>query len=108
MAAELEEKVHRYKELLEIALGDVEVPPGLQLSQISNLGHVEIRSLGHLQKVAEYYLTMARSYYKDGIHFHEKNDLVNALACFSYGHAWLDAGVRLEVFKVKDKALFTV
>ncbi|ATZ61415.2 MAG: DUF357 domain-containing protein [Methanosarcinales archaeon Met12] len=91
MAAELEEKVHRYKELLERALGDV-----------------EIKSPEHLQKVAEYYLTMARSYYEDGIHFQEKNDLVNALACFSYGHAWLDAGVRLEVFVVGNKALFTV
>ncbi len=91
MAAELEEKVHRYRGLLERALV-----------------HVEIKSSGHLQKVAEDYLTMARSYYEDGVHFHEKNDPVNALACFSYGHAWLDAGVRLEVFKIGDKTLFTV
>jgi hypothetical protein len=34
--------------------------------------------------------------------------LVNALACFSYGHAWLDAGVKLGVFKVSDEALFTI
>jgi hypothetical protein len=31
---------------------------------------------------------------------------VNALVCFSYGHAWLDAGVRLGVFKVTKTDLF--
>jgi hypothetical protein len=51
---------------------------------------------------------MASSYYDDGIHFIEEGDLVNALVCFSYGHAWLDAGVKLGVFKVSDENLFTI
>lgn len=44
-------------------------------------------------------LTMAKSYYKDGLYFQTNGDLVNALVCFSYGHGWLDAGVRLGVLK---------
>jgi len=46
---------------------------------------------------------MANSYYDDGMHFIEEGDLVNALVCFSYGHAWLDAGVKLGIFKVSDE-----
>jgi hypothetical protein len=52
---------------------------------------------------------MARSYLEDGRHFREEDDLVNALAAFSYGHAWLDAGARLGLFDVPtDGHLFTV
>jgi uncharacterized protein len=51
---------------------------------------------------------MARSYYNDGVHFVESEDRVNALVCFSYGHAWLDAGVRLGVFTVKNPELFAI
>jgi hypothetical protein len=40
------------------------------------------------------FLTMARAYYMDGCYFRESEDLVNALVCFSYGHGWLDAGLR--------------
>jgi hypothetical protein len=91
MPAKLSEKTRRYKKLLEIALADV---------------RIKIKSPE--QKVAEKYLTMARAYYNDGIYFYEKNDMVNALACFSYGHAWLDAGVILDVFEVSDTKLFTI
>ena len=59
-----------------------------------------------LDRVADEYLTMARSYYADGVHFLEADDAVNALVCFSYGHAWLDAGVRLGVFRTTKKDLF--
>jgi len=86
----LKEKVNRYRELLERAIKDVKI------------------GASPLHDVAEDYLTMAKSYYQDGIHFQEKGDLVNALACFSYGHAWLDAGVRLGVFEVKNKTLFAI
>ena len=52
---------------------------------------------------------MARSYLEDGRHFRDQDDLVNALAAFSYGHAWLDAGARLGLFAVSTKDdLFTV
>ncbi|MDI6888799.1 MAG: DUF357 domain-containing protein [Methanocellales archaeon] len=84
----LEEKVKHYRGLLERAIKDV-----------------KIAASQPLRDVAEDYLMMARSYYRDGVHFQEKGDLVNALACLSYGHAWLDAGVRLGVFDVRDKTL---
>jgi len=44
---------------------------------------------------AEVCVTMAVSYLEDGRHFLENNDLANALASFSYGHGWLDAGIRM-------------
>nr|WP_318531496.1 DUF357 domain-containing protein [Methanohalophilus profundi] len=59
-------------------------------------------------KVADDYLDMARSYYNDGLHFVKIGDPVNALVCFSYGHAWLDAGARLGIFDVDDDVLFTI
>ncbi|MCO5381573.1 MAG: DUF357 domain-containing protein [Methanosarcina barkeri] len=40
--------------------------------------------------------------------FLENEDPVNALASFSYGHAWLDAGAKLGVFAVDDETLFTI
>ncbi len=59
-----------------------------------------------LDRIADDYYNIAQSYYADGVHFLETGDLVNALVCFSYGHAWLDAGVRLGVFTVTKKDLF--
>jgi hypothetical protein len=51
---------------------------------------------------------MARSYLEDGRHFRAEDDLVNALASFSYGYGWLDAGVRMGLFDVPDDShLFT-
>jgi hypothetical protein len=91
--ANLPEKVIRYKELLGKALKSFEI--GVQENS-------------HLRKVCEDFSNMASSYYYDGIHFLEEGDMVNALVCFSYGHAWLDAGVKLGVFKVSDENLFTI
>ena len=52
---------------------------------------------------------MARSYLEDGRHFRADDDLVNALASFSYGYGWLDAGVRMGLFAVPDDShLFTM
>jgi hypothetical protein len=62
----------------------------------------------YLNTIAKDYLNMARSYYNDGVHFMKNDDPVNALACFSYGHAWLDAGARLGVFAVEDETLFAL
>jgi hypothetical protein len=54
------------------------------------------------QKYSADFLTMAQSYYEDGIHFRARGDLVNALVCFSYGHGWLDAGVRVGALKAQQ------
>ena len=91
--AVLDEKVKRYENLLSRALLAFEVAQ---------------QDMTHLRKVADDFSTMAQAYYDDGKFFLEQGDKVNALACFSYGHAWLDAGVKLGVFKVSDENLFTI
>jgi len=91
MAADLNEKTTRYRRLLREALDDAKKAPYLD---------------EFFKKMADEYYGMAESYYADGIHFMDSGDPVNALVCFSYGHAWLDAGVRLGVFTVTKKDLF--
>lgn len=94
MPAELEEKIDRYEGLLADALAATEVAPPLE----SPLG-----------EAAAECLEMAESYLEDGRHFRDSDDPVNALAAFSYGHAWLDAGARIGLFDVPtDGHLFTV
>lgn len=94
MTADLEEKTDRYEQLLSKALSaaTVAVPEETPLGQ----GATEFQE-------------MARSYLQDGRHFREEGDTVNALAAFSYGHAWLDAGARIGLFDVPNEGhLFTV
>jgi len=55
---------------------------------------------------AEEFLEVARSYLKDGEYFLDKDDEVNALVAFSYGHAWLDAGMRLGLYETDKEELF--
>jgi hypothetical protein len=94
MSADLEEKTDRYEGLLAAALAEAEiaVPAGTPLAD-----------------AASEFEEMARSYLDDGRHFRDEDDPVNALAAFSYGHAWLDAGARMGLFDVPDEGhLFTV
>ena len=53
-------------------------------------------------------IDMVKNYVSDAEHFEKKGDLVNAFAALNYAHGWLDSGVRLDVFDVKDNRLFTV
>ena len=94
MPADLEEKTDRYERLLAEALDVAEFMPAPETP---------------LAAAATEYREMARSYLEDGRHFRESGDPVNALAAFSYGHAWLDAGARIGLFSVPaDDDLFTV
>lgn len=93
MPAELNEKVKKYEDMLKRALQKAKYAPLPQ---------------SHMYAVATDYYTMAEAYYKDGVYFLEQGDPVNALASFSYGHAWLDAGVKLGIFSVDDATLFTI
>ena len=94
MSARLDEKTDRYETLLEEALAAAEIAP---------------QEGTPLHEAALEYQEMAQSYLEDGRHFREQDDLVNALASFSYGHGWLDAGARIGVFEVPtDGHLFTV
>ncbi|MFC7203875.1 DUF357 domain-containing protein [Haloferax namakaokahaiae] len=94
MAADLEEKTNRYERMLADALDEaVQAVP-------------EETPLGD---AAADCLEMAESYLGDGRHFKADDDWVNALASFSYGYGWLDAGVRMGLFDVPDDShLFTM
>ncbi len=59
-------------------------------------------------KEAKDFLNMAACYYSDAQHFREKDDWVLSFAALNYAHGWLDAGARIQLFKVKDSRLFTV
>jgi hypothetical protein len=94
MPADLDEKTDRYERLLSEAVEAAEtaVPSGTPL-----------------EDAAAGYVEMAESYLEDGRHFRENDDPVNALAAFSYGHAWMDAGARMGLFDVPtENELFTV
>ncbi|ERH11154.1 MAG: hypothetical protein J07HX64_02935 [halophilic archaeon J07HX64] len=92
--ADIEEKTDRYEGLLAEALDEATVAsPGETPLAVAATDCVE----------------MAQSYLEDGRHFRDEGDLVNALAAFSYGHAWLDAGARFGVLDVpREGHLFTV
>ena len=53
-------------------------------------------------------IEMVSNYVSDAHHFKYNGDLVNAFAALNYAHGWLDSGVRLKVFDVKDDKLFTI
>jgi hypothetical protein len=93
MAADLTEKTDRYEGLLAEAVDAAEIAPpeGTPMHDAAT-------------DCAE----MATAYLADGRQFREDGDSVNALACFSYGHAWLDAGARIGLFDVPTEGhLFT-
>jgi hypothetical protein len=60
------------------------------------------------QKQAKEIIDMVSNYLSDAEFFEKKSDFVNAFAAINYAHGWLDSGVRLGVFNVKDDKLFTV
>jgi hypothetical protein len=60
------------------------------------------------EKKAKEIIEMVSNYISDAKFFEKKNDFVNAFAALNYAHGWLDAGVRLDIFDVKDNRLFTV
>jgi len=92
--ADIVEKTDRYERLLSEALDEATIAPPAETP---------------LEDGAKECLEMAESYLEDGRHFRQADDLVNALAAFSYGHAWLDAGARIGLFDVPtDSHLFTV
>ncbi len=60
------------------------------------------------ENYAKEIIEMVENYLSDAKHFEEKGDFVNAFAALNYAHGWLDSGVRLDVFNVKDDKLFTI
>ena len=94
MSADLIEKTDRYEQMLADALEAAEQTPPADTP---------------LGESATDCRAMATSYLQDGRHFRANDDPVNALASFSYGYGWLDAGVRMGLFSIpEDTELFTM
>ena len=62
---------------------------------------------GH-EKDAQEIIKMVADYLSDSEYFEKNKDFVNAFAALNYAHGWLDSGVRLDIFDVKDNSLFTL
>lgn len=60
------------------------------------------------EKPAKEIIEMVSNYLYDARHFQEKGNFVDSFAALNYAHGWLDSGVRLGIFKVKNDKLFTV
>ncbi len=60
------------------------------------------------ENYAKEIIDMVSNYLSDAEHFEKKQDFVNAFAALNYAHGWLDSGVRLDIFDVKDDRLFTI
>lgn len=90
----LEEKTGRYARLLDTARSAVIASPAQ--------GTV-------MHTAAECILAITAVYARQGGVFRSLGQPQDALACFSYGHGWLDAAVRSGIFSiVSDHDLFTV
>lgn len=93
-AAHLDEKTHRYRRMLDAALGAVEAAAD---------------EASPLHAAAGEFYSAARAWYAQGAAYLDAGDLSAALARFSYGYAWLDAGIRAGLFRITgERGLFTV
>ncbi len=60
------------------------------------------------EKYAKEILEMVSNYISDAKHFESKKDFVNSFGALNYAHGWIDSGVRLDIFDVRDNKLFAV
>jgi hypothetical protein len=82
----LQEKVHRYERLLSAAIDSAGTGP----EEETVMGRASCR----FRSIASLFLAWGRI-------FLEQGRAPNALASFSYGHAWMDAGIRSGLFFAK-------
>ncbi|MFA4825498.1 MAG: DUF357 domain-containing protein [Methanoregula sp.] len=94
LAEKLEEKTHRYERLLNTARLSVECA-----------GEPATISYDFAGKV----LFIVLLYAEQGARYRQAGAYEDALACFSYGHGWLDAGVTCGYFRIlANRDIFTV
>ena len=85
------EKIEKYKKLTSEALKEVK-------------GNI----IKNREKEAKEIIDMVSNYLSDAKYFKKKGDFVNSFAALNYAHGWLDSGVRLGIFNVKNNKLFTI
>lgn len=90
---ELKDRYVKYLKMTEKALKIIKIKKGLTKEDI---------------KTAKDLLDLSGMYFNDARYFHSKGEIVNAFAAVNYSHAFLDAGVRMKLFDVKDNKLFMV
>jgi hypothetical protein len=94
LLAKLNEKVTRYERLLDTARRSVTFAPDPSTPQY---------------RIAASTLQIAETYASRGRWLLDEKRAEDALASFSYGHGWLDAGVRAGLFTVvAERDLFTL
>jgi hypothetical protein len=92
--AKLEEKTYRYAHLLDTALSSVKCAPDPATT-----------SHGFAERIH----SVAVVYARRGDYLLKSGSREDALASFSYGHGWLDAGVTAGFFRIMaERDLFTV
>jgi uncharacterized protein len=91
---QMTEKTSRYQRLLQRGVSSVELAP---------------EPATPMYEVSCRFLLVAETYLGYGMFFGNQNTLPNALFCFSYGFAWLDAGIRAGLFRITgDRELFAL
>jgi len=60
------------------------------------------------EEQAKEIIEMVENYISDAKHFEKQGEFINCFAALNYAHGWLDSGVRLDIFNVKDDKLFTI
>ena len=94
LAEKLQEKTIRYERLLDTARSSVECAG--EPAIISNI-------------FAGTVLFIIAQYAYQGVSYRKAGAYEDALACFSYGHGWLDAGVTCGYFRIlAHRDIFTV
>jgi uncharacterized protein len=94
LAEKLREKTLRYDHLLNTARSSVECS--------SETATISSNFAGNVLFITAQYAAQGASYRKAGAY-------EDALACFSYGHGWLDAGVTCGYFRIlAHRDIFTV
>jgi hypothetical protein len=94
LTPKLIEKTTRYARLLDTARASVVPAPDPATSAHDFASRLLV--------IVACYATQGTYYQQEGLH-------EDALACFSYGHGWLDAGVRSGLFRItRNRDLFTV
>jgi hypothetical protein len=62
-----------------------------------------------LHGVGERILMIARVFHEQGVSRERSGDCQSGLAMYSYGFGWLDAGVRIGLFRIRDhREMFTI
>jgi len=85
------EKLERYLSLTQKGLEIIEILPPEK---------------SHLFGAANDFFLMAKSYYSDALFYFGKEDYVTSFASVNYAHGYLDAGIRLGIFRGRGEALF--